>query len=191
MYQYNEKLNIGASFRSKVEHEFDTNLSGPMQVGIVTELAVPAIADISSSYALTNDLNLLASIQLHRWSEWDQTSFGDQVAIQRDWEDVWKFAIGTDYRLNADWRLKAGFSYETSPQDDPTKQWVDLPVGEQYRYSVGASTQWEEYTFDIFYEYADLGSVDIARDGRVEGQFLDVTGSFDGRIHFIGASMTF
>lgn len=192
MYQHSENLNLGFSFRSKVEHDFKTNLSGPLQSGVATELAVPAIADISSRYALTNDLNLLASIQFHRWSEWDETSFGDNLAIDRDWDNVWKFAIGTDYRLNEDWRLKAGFSYETSPQDDPTKQWVDLPVGDQYRYSVGASTKWQEYTFDVFYEFADLGSVDIARNGVIPNHGpINVNGSFDGRIHFIGASMTF
>ena len=184
MYHATEKWDIGASFRSKVEHDFSTNLSGQLQLPVSTQLAVPAIADVSSSYALTDDLNLLASIQFHRWSEWDETSFGGNLAIDRDWDDVWKFAFATDYRLNEDWRLKAGFSYETSPQDDPTKQWVDLPVGEQYRYSIGASTQWEEYTFDVFYEYADLGSVEI--DCAV-----NVQGTFDGRIHFIGVSMTF
>ena len=96
---------------------------------------------------------------------------------------MWKFALGADYELNSDWRLKAGVSYETSPQDDPTKQWVDLPVGEQYRYSVGASTQWDHITVDMFYEYADLGSVEMNRQG--------VDGSFDGRIHFVGMSFSF
>ncbi len=99
-------------------------------------------------------------------------------------DDVWHFAVGTDYRLNDAWRLKAGVSYETSPLDDPSKQWVDLPVGEQWRYSVGASTQWDEYTFDMFYEYADLGSTEI-------DNALNMKGQFDGRIHFVGVSVTF
>lgn len=68
-------------------------------------------------------------------------------------------------------------------QDDPSMQWVDLPVGEQYRYSVGASTSWDGITMDMFYEYADLGSVDMDR--------LNVNGTFDGRIHFVGVNFTF
>ncbi|WGV98549.1 outer membrane protein transport protein [Vibrio sp. YMD68] len=201
MYKQSEKLDLGFSFRSKVEHDFSTNISGPGDINpaVASELAVPAIIDVSASYAATNQLNILASIQLHRWSEWDQTVFDfgklnnnpiGLNSINRDWDDVWKFALGADYQLNSDWRLKAGFSYETSPQDDPSKQWVDLPVGDQYRYSVGASTTWDDYTFDVFYEYADLGSVDIA-ERSIANTPVGINGTFDGRIHFVGMSVTF
>ncbi|UPR59869.1 TonB-dependent receptor [Vibrio sp. ED004] len=190
MYTPTEKLKLGASYRSKLEHEFNNDVKGLGSVNsLSTDLALPEIVDLSASYALNSQLDLLASIQFHRWSEWDETvlDFGvtdrDGIPIKRNWDDVWKFAIGADYQLNSDWRLKAGFSYETSPQDDPSMQWVDLPVGEQYRYSVGASTYWDDILIDVFYEYADLGSVDMNR--------LMVDGSFDGRIHFIGVSATF
>ncbi|WP_373953861.1 OmpP1/FadL family transporter [Vibrio pomeroyi] len=192
MYTPTDNLKLGASYRSKLEHEFNNDVNGPTDFGVLnslaTDIALPEIVDVSASYALNSQLDLLASVQLHRWSEWDTTvlDFGSQfggIPIERDWDDVWKFAVGADYQLNSDWRLKAGFSYETSPQDDPTLQYVDLPVGEQYRYSVGASTYWDDILIDVFYEYADLGSVDMDR-------FM-VDGSFDGRIHFIGVSATF
>ncbi|WP_172378892.1 OmpP1/FadL family transporter [Vibrio sp. Vb339] len=192
MYTPTDKLKLGASYRSKLEHEFNNDVNGPIGIGVLnslsTDIVLPEIVDVSASYALNSQLDLLASVQLHRWSEWDTTvlDFGTQMGglqIDRDWDDVWKFAVGADYQLNSDWRLKAGFSYETSPQDDPTMQYVDLPVGEQYRYSVGASTYWDDILIDVFYEYADLGSVDMDR-------FM-VDGSFDGRIHFVGVSATF
>ena len=197
MYTPTEKLKLGASYRSKLEHEFNNELSGSAFNSLSTDLALPEIVDLSASYALNSQLDLLASIQFHRWSEWDETvlDFGvtdrDGIPIKRDWDDVWKFAVGADYQLNSDWRLKAGFSYETSPQDDPSMQWVDLPVGEQYRYSVGASTYWDDILIDVFYEYADLGSVEMNRDlqGPLGTNLLN--GSFDGRIHFVGVSATF
>ncbi|MEZ8513622.1 OmpP1/FadL family transporter [Vibrio splendidus] len=197
MYTPTDKLKLGASYRSKLEHEFNNELSGSAFNSLSTELALPEIVDLSASYALNSQLDLLASIQFHRWGEWDETvlDFGvtdrDGIPIKRDWDDVWKFAVGADYQLNSDWRLKAGFSYETSPQDDPSMQWVDLPVGEQYRYSVGASTYWDDILIDVFYEYADLGSVDMNRDlqGPLGTNLLN--GSFDGRIHFVGVSATF
>ncbi|MEZ9158582.1 OmpP1/FadL family transporter [Vibrio lentus] len=196
MYTPTDKLKLGASYRSKLEHEFNNELKGSLpgsNRSLSTDIALPEIVDVSASYALNQQLDLLTSIQFHRWSAWDETvlDFGASVGgnpvggipIKRDWDDVWKFALGADYQLNSDWRLKAGFSYETSPQDDPSMQWVDLPVGEQYRYSVGASTYWDDILIDVFYEYADLGSVEMDR--------LMVDGSFDGRIHFVGVSATF
>ncbi|MEZ9155458.1 long-chain fatty acid transporter [Vibrio sp. F13] len=202
MYTPTNKLKLGASYRSKLEHEFNNDVNGVINQGVLnslsTDIALPEIIDVSASYALNSQLDLLASIQFHRWSEWDTTvlDFGiagspiNGVPIERDWDDVWKFAVGADYQLNSDWRLKAGFSYETSPQDDPSMQWVDLPVGEQYRYSVGASTYWDDILIDVFYEYADLGSVKMDRYGRF-GQVNLLNGSFDGRIHFVGVSATF
>ena len=185
---------VGLSYRSKLEHEFDVdatvNINQVRDTKLSTELMFPTIVDLSGSYDLNQQLTLLGSVQWHKWSDYPETPIygGDGneiVSVERDWDDVWKFAIGTDYQLNSDWTLKAGFSYETSPQDDPTKQWVDLPVGEQYRYSVGASTHWDDVRIDMFYEFADLGTVDV------EKQKVDVTGSFDGHIHFIGANITF
>ncbi|PMH32547.1 long-chain fatty acid transporter [Vibrio lentus] len=199
MYTPTDKLKLGASYRSKLEHEFNNELKGSLpgnNRSLSTDLALPEIVDLSASYALNSQLDLLASIQFHRWSEWDETvlDFGATdlggIPIKRDWDDVWKFAVGADYQLNSDWRLKAGFSYETSPQDDPSMQWVDLPVGEQYRYSVGASTYWDDILIDVFYEYADLGSVEVNRN-LADTPVTLVNGSFDGRIHFVGVSATF
>ncbi|WP_394251500.1 OmpP1/FadL family transporter [Vibrio profundi] len=197
-----EEWSLGLSYRSKLVHDFD-DIAAQLFIGaedsavVGTELVVPAIVDLSASYNLNHELTLLSSIQFHQWSEFSETPiYNDTLnanpnmpqAIDRDWDDVWKFAVGADYQLNADWALKAGFSYETSPQDDPTKQWVDLPTGEQYRYSLGASTYWGDTRVDIFYEYADLGTVEI---DRREPALSEIYGEFDGSIHFIGANFTF
>lgn len=191
---------LGVSYRSKLVHEFDVdantlgNTVPATDFKVGTELVVPTIVDISASYDLNAKLTLLTSIQYHRWSDFSGTPiYNDAInshptlpqEIDREWDDVWKFAIGTDYQLNSKWALKAGFSYETSPQDDPTLQWVDLPVGEQYRYSVGTSTYLGNTRIDVFYEYADFGTMPIKRDTA------GIDGEFEGNIHFIGANFTF
>ena len=190
LYQHSERLKIGLSYRSAIEHEIDTTtLSNSVDATIGLE--IPAIADISMAYSLSSDWDLLASVQWHNWSAWDTTPVcvaGGDASVIRDWEDVWHFALGTEYKLNRDWRLKAGISYETSPQDDPSKQNADLPVGEQWRYSVGASTKVNDYLIDFYYEYADLGSVEVDQSKIAN---IGYAGHFDGRLHFIGMSVTY
>lgn len=198
---YQEKnWSLGLSYRSKLDHKFDVDantinaiLPNPAELNLSTSILLPAIVDMSGRVAINQQLSLLASVQFHQWSDFEDTPINNDIqntSIERDWDDVWHYAIGTEYALNNDWTLKAGFSYETSPQDDPTKQWVDLPAGEQFRYSVGASTQWGDRTIDIFYEYADLGSVDeditikAIDENPVNGQFI-------GHIHFVGVNVTF
>lgn len=199
MYRHSEALDFGLSYRSKIEHDFSASVSnglplGPGIGGVKADIDVPAIVDASVRYGVTSDLNLLASIQFHQWSDWDRSVFefnsGQNLVIERDWDDVWHFAVGADYRLNSNWRLKAGVSYETSPQNDASLQWVDLPVGDQWRYSVGASTHWDGFDIDLYYEYADLGTV-RSEKRALEGQLGGVNGQFDGRIHFFGVGVTF
>jgi len=199
MYK-SEQWSVGLSYRSKLVHDFD-DISAKLKNGhetiVGTELVVPAITDVSASFDVNEQLTVLSSVQYHQWSEFSETPvYNDTLnshnglpqAIDRDWDDVWKLALGIDYQFNADWAIKAGVSYETSPQDDQTKQWVDLPVGEQYRYSLGASTYWDSTRIDIFYEYADFGSMDIDRSNK---EYTQIQGTFVGNIHFIGANFTF
>ncbi|MDN2483224.1 OmpP1/FadL family transporter [Vibrio agarivorans] len=213
MYRHSDNLDFGFSFRSKVEHDLNASASlkgsdtSPI-TGVSTEVAMPAIVDLSARWGVQNNLDLLASFQWHRWSEWDKLPLNLQTDgtcppflcnqnIERDWSDVWKLAFGADYQLNSDWRLKAGISYESSPQNDASLQWVDVPVGEQWRYSVGAATNVNGYGIDFFYEYADLGTTDIDRTigyPNAPGGNLPserIYGQFDGRIHFIGLNVTF
>jgi len=196
MYQA-EKWALGLSYRSKVTHEFDVEASTANRaIPLGTELLIPTIIDLSGNYNLTPQITLLGSVQYHGWSDFTDTPiYTDSLSpqsIDRNWEDVWKFAIGADYQLNAKWALKAGFSYETSPQDDPSMQWVDLPVGEQYRYSMGASTYWNTNRIDFFYEYADFGTMPIDREiGPTNRVLPNLDGEFEGHIHFIGMNITF
>ncbi|GEA61134.1 OmpP1/FadL family transporter [Vibrio comitans] len=187
---------VGLSYRSKLEHEFnvDANTVNRENIQIGTELIFPTIVDVSGSYDITKQFTLLSSVQWHKWSDYANTPiYNDTInsrpylpqGITRGWDDAWKFAIGADYQITPKWAVKTGFSYETSLQDDPTQQWVDMPVGEQFRYSLGLSTYWDTTRIDLFYEYADLGSVDIQRD------VVGIVGAFEGQIHFVGANVTF
>ncbi|MGF1777001.1 OmpP1/FadL family transporter [Vibrio nomapromontoriensis] len=192
---------LGLSYRSKLEHDFSVTAisdAPPLSIPLDTELLVPAIIDLSGRYNLNSTLSLLSSVQFHQWSDFAQTPlYTDKTTanVERNWNDVWKFAVGAEYQVSDKWALKAGFSYETSPQDDPSLQWVDLPVGEQYRYALGASTRWNDNLIDIFYEFADLGTMPIERQvgpnaGRGDG-LPDLKGSFEGHIHFVGVNVSF
>ena len=71
-------------------------------------------------------------------------------------------------------------------------QWVDLPVGEQYRYSMGASTYWNTNRIDFFYEYADFGTMPIDREiGPTNRVLPNLDGEFEGHIHIIGMNISF
>ncbi|MCC4834887.1 outer membrane protein transport protein [Shewanella sp. 1_MG-2023] len=211
VYQPSEQLMVGLSYRSKLEHDFQGNLNSDIRLDNLQltdfsmDSSLVALVDLSASYQVTPQLALLTTIQWHQWSDWDSSpiTFNGSLLGQdhsfdlsqdRDWDDVWHYGVGLDYAINKDWNLKLGFSYETSPQDDPYLQTPDIPVGVQKRYSVGVSTHIGDSKLDVFYEYADLGNVEIRQDGLIPG--VDPTGNllngyFDSSIHFVGVAVTF
>lgn len=120
-------LDFGFNCRSKVQHEFDAKVKvkGDLLRNSVTgkvnaEIDVPTIVGFSMRYGLKTDLNLLASVQFHRWSDWGQTTVNfanaSNMTINRQRDDVCHLALGSDYRLNDDWRIQVGISYKTFPR---------------------------------------------------------------------------
>ncbi|GAM58386.1 long-chain fatty acid transport protein [Vibrio ishigakensis] len=180
MFDVTESVNLGISYRSQLEHNFDgdTRLildEDKMVIGTGkygAPLITPAILDISASYKVSAKTTVFTSVQWHDWSKWDKTivelDYGRgerNYPINREFEDVWHFGFGGEHQLgNSSWTLKAGYSYETSPLDDKANQSPDLPVGEQHRYSIGLSKQFQDSTLDLYYEYADFGEMEIAQE---------------------------
>ncbi|WEM40927.1 outer membrane protein transport protein [Photobacterium sp. DA100] len=195
--QATEKLKLGLSYRSELTHEFEGDVYTQRASGTYkTSLPSPAISDLSVSYQLSPQLSLMSSIQNHHWSAMESTdinmTIGNQLipyTIDRDWDDVWRVSLGGEYQLHQGWSLKAGYAYESSPLDDPSKQSPDLPVGEQHRYSIGLSKKFDESKLDIYYELADFGKIDIKQESMRE--LFSLNGHFTGTVHFIGAAYTF
>ncbi|MEZ8825107.1 hypothetical protein AB4259_06490 [Vibrio amylolyticus] len=48
-------------------------------------------------------------------------------------------------------------------------------------------TAWSDSQWDIYYQYADFGEMDISQSGIVK----NLDGHFTGQVHFIGTSYSF
>ena len=197
VYQATDKLRLGASYRSEINHKFEADLGTPLNQGSYrTSLPSAAITDLSAAYQVSERLTLMSSIQHHNWSTMTSTdidihlpNYNDIYSIQRDWQDVWRISVGSEYALSSTWSLKVGYAYETSPLDDPSKLSPDLPVGEQHRYSIGFGKKLDDGRIDFYYQYADFGDMDIAQ--TPQGSPIGLNGTFTGNVHFIGASYTY
>lgn len=101
--------------------------------------------------------------------------------VDRNFDDVWNLAIGTHYQITPTLRLETGISYETSPQDDATNQYMDLPVGETKRIGAGATyalnKNWE---LRAYYDYIDLDEPEL---NYANGH---VVGTYNNSAHFFG-----
>lgn len=139
-----EALSIGASYRSKIEHELQGSVDFSLDsagVGAVlsllsgafvdtrarTDLTTPAVASLGLSYAVSPRLSLFAEAGFTQWSELQElrVKFGnplqpDNVQIY-DWKDTWLGALGVRYRADDDWTLRGGVAFDESPTRDGTR----------------------------------------------------------------------
>ena len=207
-FEPSEKTRVGLGFRSRQEHEFSDSANLTVKE-VVEGQSIPAgsyagsyryaftpfvaQANLSGSYELSDQWTVLGSFGWQNWSDMSTSAIElsgnmpvNAIPVDRRWEDTYQLSVGAHYKLNEDWVLKSGITYETSPLDEAARQTLDMPMGEQIRFSVGATTDLnEDWTVDMYYEYASMGNpdMDIAAP-TIDGEITDY------RIHFIGAAFT-
>lgn len=200
-YKFSDEHRVGAIYRSEISHYgtgsvTSQNMPG-LNGGAGLDFIMPAHLQLSGVHSVANQWDVLWSATWYDLSTWtdltlDLSSVGPVEVQRRDFDDVWNIALGTHYHLNEQWRLEAGISYETSPQDDPTKQYMDLPVGEAKRIGVGATYQLnDQWQIRGYYDYIDLGSPDIDYSLDQNGFLTVVKGSYENSAHFLGLQANF
>ncbi|WP_028775293.1 OmpP1/FadL family transporter [Shewanella waksmanii] len=187
LYEFNDKHRVGFSYRSEIEHDMEGDLTlSNQRVDSSVGIIMPANATMSGFHQLTDKASLLWSLGWMQFSSVETTNVtldSGVFDIQRQWEDTVTASIGGYYQLNEQWRLEGGVSYETSPQDDPTMQYPDVPTGELWKYAVGATYEMSHHwRFNVYYEYLDVGQPSI------EYALADSTlrGEYNANIHFFG-----
>jgi long-chain fatty acid transport protein len=169
-YQFSERTAIGGRASSKFEFDYDGNIDAKYlgQVGVNTELTLAALARIGLSHEFNDRWSGYATLGWDDWSEMNEVILsGDNngVVLPRDWHDTYHSALGVDYRLDNQWTLRAGMSYDTSPTNKNDRT-ADMPIDEQFRYAIGA-----DYLRDSGMKvsgslvYADYGDAEIASSG--------------------------
>ncbi len=153
---------IGIVYRSEINLDLSGDLINPTSLTPSLNLGMdlPQGFNVSLFQQITPKLALLAD---GGWSDWSVFGFqtlsvhdGPPLSIDRGWIDTWRIGLGLQYQINNPWILQAGMSYDSSPVA-ASKRTPDLPVGQWWRWSIGAQRKLNErmevgfsYTFVWF-----------------------------------------
>lgn len=134
---------IGIGYRSSISHDLDGDFRVPgASFPIAADLDLPEKVTASVTQAIMPGVRAHATVEWTNWSRLGVIPVEDApVATNLDfqWDDGWYFAVGGEYDYSSQLTLRAGFAYEISPIDDPTKRLVQLPDNDRYWLSAGAS----------------------------------------------------
>ncbi|MEZ8789431.1 OmpP1/FadL family transporter [Vibrio splendidus] len=190
-YQPNEQHRFGFIYRSELAHYGEGDLqhsASDTKRDVGLDFIMPQHIQISGVHAVNNQWDMLWSVTWYDLSTWTDLTLdindNSVKVVDRNFDDVWNLAIGTHYQITPTLRLETGISYETSPQDDATHQYMDLPVGETKRIGAGATyalnKNWE---LRAYYDYIDLDEPEL---NYSKGQVINVQGAYDNSAHFFG-----
>ena len=199
-----DRLSLGASYRSDVEHELDGRvflggLLGPLAVANLNvpgtaKFTTPWFATFGVRYRVTDQLTLNGQVQRIGWDKFDSikvsSAAGDQILAQ-DYKSRTSGAIGADFAVNDNLTLRAGVAYDPTPTPNVGRNAV-VPDGDRWLFGVGATGRVNKsIQIDAAFAYIDFLDSDVNHDTIFyEGTPAQITTALHGRIQGEGYVMS-
>ncbi|EGR0728069.1 outer membrane protein transport protein [Vibrio cholerae] len=202
-WQINQDHRVGFAYKSEVVMDFEGHAEGvsygSYKPGMMS-VTLPATAELASFHQLNDQWAIHASIN---WTDW--SSFKELTAVfpeksdlikSENWEDNYRFALGTTYQYDAKLALRAGVAYDTSAVDDKNRT-ATIPETDRTWVSVGGSyVATPQLTLDAGFTYifAKDATIDEPRDpsddkaAEIGGAF---TGNVSGNVWLIGVQANY
>ncbi len=206
LFTLSEATRLGVSYRSTIEHE----LEGDLKVKGTAAGAAPALTSgkakakvelpdtliFSLVHTLDSRWELLGDVS---WTGWSSIGKVDIVrtdgalagatvqTLETDFRDVWRVALGANYRLNDAWKLRFGLAYDQTPVKDKERRLVSLPDNDRTWFTFGG--QWnidKDTAFDMGVAYLYVPTTRIDNDQTAAGRGR-VTGEYDSSVWILGA----
>ncbi|EJL9425850.1 outer membrane protein transport protein [Vibrio cholerae] len=202
-WQINQDHRVGFAYKSEVVMDFEGHAEGvsygSYKPGMMS-VTLPATAELASFHQLNDQWAIHASIN---WTDW--SSFKELTAVfpeksdlikSENWEDNYRFALGTTYQYDAKLALRAGVAYDTSAVDDKNRT-ATIPETDRTWVSVGGSyVATPQLILDAGFTYifAKDATINEPRDASdqtaaaIGGAF---TGNVSGNVWLIGVQANY
>lgn len=195
---------IGLSYHSEVELNLEGDAGGLLYApdGLAKpgklSLTLPAFAELASSHQLTDAWRLSASVNWTQWSRFDDlvAEFPDgssDLVKAEEFEDNWRFAVGTDYRLSDKMVVRAGVAYDMTAVEDEHRT-LSIPDSNRLWLSTGMGYAFSErLNLDLALTYIhSQGDAPINEAFKVGDMTLaQFNGEVTGSVWLAGAQLSY
>jgi long-chain fatty acid transport protein len=200
LYEPKKGTRLGVTYYSQIKLDFGatptfTNLGtvgtalqtrGLLNKELDLGVTVPQSVMVSSYHEFTDRWAMMLDFGWQNWSQFGKVEVGvtgDQnnpnsisTTTNIDYQDTYHVALGNRYRINPAWLINSGFAWDSSMTKNQNYT-VGLPVGQAYRFGLGAEWQASPTLNVAFsYEMAYGGDLPVNQNrgplaGAVVGQF--------------------
>lgn len=217
LFNVSPTTKVGISYRSEVKYkatgDVTLNSDGTAQgtatargltlagaaSNVSADIDLPDTFIISATQKLDEQWEMLGDLS---WTGWSSIPYIDimrtsgllngQRAQRLDtkFRDTWRIALGANYKLRNDLKLKFGIAYDQTPVKGADSRLVSLPDNDRTWFSFGA--QWlpaKGSTLDVGATYLYIKDPSIRND-QITGEVIPrglVDGTYSGSIWILGA----
>ncbi len=154
--------------------------TNPLDINIT----VPQMVMFSAYHEFSPKWTVMGNVGWQQWSRFGQVDIGinstdpRSLTADNDYNDTWHAALGVQFRpaVETPWTFTAGIAYDSSAVDDD-KRTVTLPMGEAWRFALGAQyAVTPNLSVGGAYEFIWMGDMSVNQfrgpvAGRVAGDF--------------------
>jgi len=166
--QWAEKWAIGAMYRSKVKQNLDgyihtttgADISGTLRhAPAAGAINLPDSITTGVSFQATDNWILEGGIVGTFWSAYDQiiieytdSETAPTIHNKKNYKDVYRLNFGTEYMLNKNWAVRAGYVFDKSPINKNDMDTL-VPVHDRHLVSAGFGYHNDKWSVDLAYTH--------------------------------------
>jgi long-chain fatty acid transport protein len=215
LYQPTSRTRVGASYRSKVKHDLEGDISfdldptlkaigkGLEAKGINTfksrdikaETNLPESISLSVAHKVNQKLELLGDVTWTGWSSFpellitDADTGADVTRTPENWKDVTRVAIGANYKYSNKLVLRTGLALDEEPIPSAKFRTPRIPGNDRTWLSFGAGYKMSKKTnFDFGYSHLFLDETPI--DNTDDAGYA-VKGLYDSNVNIFSAQVNY
>lgn len=169
-YIINDQWSAGFTYHTSQKHtdtgtvRYNNQLAGANMINgnLEMHLVLPASYTLGVAYKPTKQWKLEADAIFTQWQDYEKLIYdfeynpgstgSGSVVSWKNWRNVWRFQLGTEYQV-LDWlALRAGFVWDQDPIRKGYEDYM-LPSSDRKIYSVGFGIQDNKLTYDFSLMY--------------------------------------
>jgi long-chain fatty acid transport protein len=164
--------------------------------GITADIKLPDIANVSVFHRLNDRWDIMGDIQYTKWSVLKDLTFVRTTgavlsSTPENFDDVWRYSVGANYRYNDAWMFRGGLAFDQSPVNtadrtprlpDADRTWISM--GAQYKFNRNLKA-------DAGFTYIFVKDPDIHQNAGNAAASGLVSGRYDASVTILSAQLTY
>jgi long-chain fatty acid transport protein len=192
-YKFNDKWNFGANYRSPIkvdingtakiaalgaagDNDASTSITLPdtFQAGAAYKVNQKWMASFTADYTDWATYHALTvksqTIAAYTWVLSGHTFSTDTMTENKDWQSVWGFHAGTQYKYSDEWNFTAGTFYDYNPVKAKNFDTI-IPDADRLAFSIGAGWTHGNIVANASYTYVFFMHRKISEGTNADGTY--------------------